>query len=82
MEPSYTADEAAPFDSKAKLARGTGPLLVLHGAEDTMIAAREAEANAAAARGAKLVLVPGRGHNDVSLSRVYWDAVAAFIAGL
>lgn len=28
----------------------------------------------------ELVLVPGRGHNDVSSSPVYWDALSRFLA--
>ena len=72
------------FDPVPKLARGTQPLLVLHGANDTLISAREAETAYAAAGGAnkRLVLVPHRGHNDLSFSEVYWTALAAFASAL
>jgi alpha-beta hydrolase superfamily lysophospholipase len=77
-----TAEERARYEPAGKLAAGTLPLLVLHGADDTLIPAREAIAAHAAAGSAdkELVLVPDRGHNDVSYSRVYWDALAAFVA--
>jgi alpha-beta hydrolase superfamily lysophospholipase len=81
---TFSAEDKATFDPLPKLARGTGPLLVLHGERDTMIASSEAEMAFAAAgtKAKKLVLVPGRGHNDVSGSRTYWDALAAFGASL
>lgn len=86
LEPpaQFTDEERAVFDPLDKLARGTAPLLVMHGERDTMIAPTEAEATFAAARTThkKLVIIPGRGHNDVSLSRTYWDALAAFGATL
>ncbi len=80
----FTDEDRAMFDPLPKLARGSGPLLVMHGERDTMIAPREAEATFAAAgtKAKKLVIVPGRGHNDVSLSRTYWDALAAFGASI
>jgi len=69
------------FDPLRKLARGRLPLLVMHGSNDTMISAEEARrAHAAAGSPRKqLVLIPDRGHNDVSYSDVYWDALAAFV---
>lgn len=75
---SFTDDELETFDGARKLQRGRAPLLVLHGAEDRAIAADEArEAHRLATTSVKhLVLVPGRGHNDVSASPVYWDAFA------
>ncbi|MGE0401369.1 MAG: alpha/beta hydrolase [Kofleriaceae bacterium] len=86
MEPpaQFSDEDRAAFDPLGKLARGTGPLLVIHGERDTMIAPSEAEAAFAAAgtKQKKLVIVPNRGHNDVSGSRTYWDALAAFGASL
>jgi len=78
---AFTADELAAFDPAAKLARGELPLLVLHGARDTLIHPDEARAAYAAAGSAdrQLVLVDERGHNDVSRSARYWDALAAFV---
>lgn len=80
----FAADERAAFDPLPKYARGTGPLLVMHGERDTMIAPAEAEAAFAAAgtQHKQLVMIPGRGHNDISSSRAYWDALAAFGASL
>jgi fermentation-respiration switch protein FrsA (DUF1100 family) len=82
--PQFSDEERAVFDPLPKLARGTQPLLVIHGVQDQMIPASEAETTFATAgtQSKKLVLVPGRGHNDVSLSRTYWDALAAFGASL
>jgi pimeloyl-ACP methyl ester carboxylesterase len=76
------AADLAVFDPVPKLARGTRPFLVLHGAEDALIPAQEAE-KAFAAAGTKdkeLVLVPDRGHNDLMASRIYWDALRGFLA--
>jgi alpha-beta hydrolase superfamily lysophospholipase len=80
--PALSDVERAQFDPLVKLPLGTLPLLVLHGERDHLIAAREADATLAAAGGSdkRLVLVPDRGHNDVSLSDVYWRALAEFIA--
>jgi pimeloyl-ACP methyl ester carboxylesterase len=80
----FSEEERAMFDPLPKLARGTGPLLVIHGERDTMVPSSEADASfaAAATKTKKLVIVPRRGHNDVSQSRTYWDALAAFGASL
>jgi hypothetical protein len=74
-------DERATFDPLVKLAQGRLPLLVLHGERDQLIATREARATLAAAGTAEkeLVMIPDRGHNDVSFSDLYWRSVAAFI---
>lgn len=66
------------FDPLPKLRRGRGRLLVLHGAEDSLISATEARAAHAAAgmSDKQLVLIDGRGHNDVSFAREYWEALA------
>ena len=77
-----TADERAVFDPLRKLARGTAPLLVLHGERDALINASNAHRALAAAGSSskQLVLVPDRGHNDVSLSPIYWRALADHVA--
>lgn len=82
--PRLTADDLAPFDPLPKLARGTAPLLVLHGARDEMIDPEEARRahDAAGTRDKRLVYIANRGHNDISLAREYWDALAAFIGAL
>jgi alpha-beta hydrolase superfamily lysophospholipase len=79
-----TLDEAdmAILCPLRKLAGSKVPLLVLHGETDSLISANEARA-AFAASGAEdkeLVLVPGRGHNDVSFHPTYWNKMAAFVA--
>ncbi|MCX5746377.1 MAG: alpha/beta hydrolase [Proteobacteria bacterium] len=82
VPPTWTADELATFAPAGKLARGRLPLLVLPGADDARIVPAEATAAHAAAGGSakQLVFVPGRGHNDLSFSAVYWDALEAFFA--
>jgi pimeloyl-ACP methyl ester carboxylesterase len=76
--------DQATFDPLPKLGRGRAPLLVLHGDDDEII--RPAEAvrahEAAGTTEKQLVLVPDRGHNDISQSTVYWDALATFVARL
>jgi ADP-ribosylglycohydrolase/alpha-beta hydrolase superfamily lysophospholipase len=64
-----------------KLGSSTAPLLVLHGAEDSLIVPAEARATfeASGSRDKRLVVVPGRGHNDVSLHPLYWDELGAFV---
>jgi uncharacterized protein len=83
---SFTDDERATFDPSAKLRLGRLPLLVLHGERDEMIVPSEAMsalATAGSTAGDKaLVIVPRRGHNDVSLEDSYWSALGAFVAQL
>jgi alpha-beta hydrolase superfamily lysophospholipase len=64
-----------------KLARSPTPLLVLHGAEDTLLVPEEGRAAfaASAAKDKRLVLVPGCGHNTVSHHPLYWEELAAFL---
>jgi alpha-beta hydrolase superfamily lysophospholipase len=70
-------EERQTFDPRVKLARCALPTLVLHGANDTLILPDEARANfaAVASTDKRLVLIEGRGHNDVSLSARYWAAL-------
>lgn len=77
---AYSDEERAAFEPAGKIARGTLPLLVLHGAADDVVVPAEARGAHAAARDAELVFVPGRGHNDLHAGQVYWDALGAFIA--
>jgi hypothetical protein len=78
---TFSDDEIARYDPATKLARGTLPLLVLHGERDTLIDPREARASLAAAgtTDKQLVMIPGRGHNDVSLHARYWEALGDFV---
>ncbi len=64
-----------------KLARTRTPLLVLHGAEDTLIAPEEGRAafDASGAEDKRFVLIPGRGHNTVSHHPLYWEELTAFL---
>jgi uncharacterized protein len=64
-----------------KLGRSRVPLLVLHGEADTLIVPEEGRAayEASGAEDKRLVLIPQRGHNDVSLHPLYWEELAAFL---
>jgi alpha-beta hydrolase superfamily lysophospholipase len=81
---TFSADERATFEPAIKLALGRLPLLVLHGERDDLIVLAEARAALASAGAADadktLVVVPARGHNDVSRGDSYWTALAAFVA--
>lgn len=83
---SFDDDERATFEPAGKLAAGRLPLLVLHGERDDLIMLDEARAAFAAAGTAAadktLVVVPRRGHNDISLGDGYWSAIADFVARL
>jgi len=80
---SFTHEERATFEPATKLALGRLPLLVLHGERDDLIVPSEARSALAAAGAAEadkqLVMVPRRGHNDVSGGDNYWSALAEFI---
>ncbi len=73
--------ESAAFDSRPKLGASTAPLLILHGALDTLIPPEEAGAahDAAGTADKRLILIPGRGHNDVSAHPLYWASLRSFI---
>ena len=76
--PSPLPPEAlATFDSLTKLRHGSRPLLVLHGAEDTLIVPSEARLafDAAGTTEKELVFIAQRGHNDLSAAPAYWDAL-------
>ena len=81
---TFTADETGTFDPLTKLAAGRLPLLLLHGERDTLIPAAEAATALATAGSAakQLVVVPRRGHNDISHADAYWTALAAFLSTL
>lgn len=79
-----TDADVADFDARKKLERGDRPLLVLHGAEDTLIDPIEAQwaFDAAGTRQKSQVSVPHRGHNDISFSTTYWTALKDFVSSL
>ncbi|MDP1823998.1 MAG: alpha/beta hydrolase [Archangium sp.] len=74
----YTAEESSLFDPRPKVMKGRVPLLIIHGEEDRAIDAGEArEAHRLATTPNKrLALIPRRGHNDLSASPSYWEALA------
>jgi alpha-beta hydrolase superfamily lysophospholipase len=78
------AEDLAAFDPLPKFARCVTPTLVLHGSDDTIIPPGEARMtfDALAAREKSLVVISGRGHNNVSLHPRYWDSIARFVARL
>jgi alpha-beta hydrolase superfamily lysophospholipase len=78
---SFTDEERRVFMPESKLRAGTLPLLILHGADDTLIVPSEATSAIAAAGSAdkRLVLIEDRGHNDIATGDGYWDALADFI---
>lgn len=78
----WSEAERAVFDPAAKLRRGSHPLLVLHGGDDTLIVPAEGERAFAAAgtTDKEIVIVPERGHNAVSAHPIYWEALARFVA--
>ena len=71
----------ASGDRTAEVRRITAPTLVIHGARDRLVAPSGGRATARAIPGARLVLVPGMGHD---LPRAAWpqiiDAIAAHAA--
>ena len=82
VEGSFTPDDVTVFDPIHKLRACSAPVLVLHGAMDRLIAPEEGQAahDAVGATDKELVLIPGRGHNDVSFHPLYWEALRAFVA--
>jgi len=75
-------DEIHVFDPLPKLALGKLPMMVLHGAADTMISPTEGQRahDALTTESRYLYFVPDRGHNDISQSPVYWDALRKYVA--
>lgn len=69
------------FDPIAKLRRGAHPLLIMHGARDTLVRPDEADDAFAAADSddKELVMLAGRGHNDISMAPEYWAKLSSFI---
>jgi pimeloyl-ACP methyl ester carboxylesterase len=72
-----------PLRTDDAVARLTGRLLLLHGERDELIGMHHSErllARAAAAKEAKLVRVPGAGHNDLQMFDVYLGALRSALA--
>ncbi len=79
MQPpdAFDDDDARVFDPLPKLARGSLPLCVIHGEQDTIIPVADGRRafESAGAAVKRFVGVAGRGHNDVSFAPAYWDGV-------
>lgn len=70
------------FDSVGKLPRAGCPVLVIHGERDEVIPVEQGRAlHAAAPEPKQLMLIPGAGHNNLTIvgGQRYLDAVAEFI---
>lgn len=78
---AFSEEELATFDPCRKLARGSHPLLVMHGKQDSLIVPAEARLAFAAAGTAdkKLCLIAGHGHNDLAVSPLYWQSIREFV---
>src|SRR5262249_2822738 len=64
-----------------KLAGSKAPLLVLPGELANPIPTAEGRGayEAAGASEKRIVVVPGRGHNDLSMAPAYWEAIGDFV---
>jgi alpha-beta hydrolase superfamily lysophospholipase len=78
----FSPQDLTAFDPITQLRACHQPLLVLHGERDTLIQPHEAQLAfaAAATEDKELVMVKGRGHNDIGLASVYWKAIARYLA--
>lgn len=56
-----------------------GPVLIMHGRDDSIIPAAHAERNAAAAKNATLIVYDRTGHNDMPRGHGRWEDVEAFL---
>src|SRR5207253_9972492 len=77
------AEVRARLDPEAKLHAFTGPVLVLHAKEDTMVDSSHATRNASYARHATLHLLPEGDHNSIfeDNREEYLAAVSEFLKG-
>jgi fermentation-respiration switch protein FrsA (DUF1100 family) len=66
-----------PFDNAAVLAKFAGPVLLVHGEQDTLIPVAHAHALHALRPDARLALASGCGHNDCPPP---WQLVKTFLA--
>lgn len=77
--PSSLSDaERSALDPLEKARAFDGPILLLHGAQDTLIPFGDATRLANANPRATLHLIPRRGHNDVLLDAAWWEQVHMF----
>ncbi len=71
-----------PLRTDEQIGRIRGPLVLLHGELDTLIPPAHSEALRLRAPQARLVLVPGGGHNDLQQFDSYLQAVTAALRAL
>jgi len=71
-----------PLRTDQALPRVRGPVLLVHGERDTLIEPSHSQRLQALMPAARLVTVPGAGHNDLQLFPAYSDALAVALAGL
>lgn len=71
-----------PLDTGADVARLHTPLLLVHGAQDTLIAPQHSEALLRQQAQARLVLVPGAAHNDLQRFESYQQILREALAAL
>ena len=69
-----------PMDTGQALARVRGPVLLAHGEQDRLIPAEHSLQLQQQAPQARLLLVPGAGHNDIQQFDAYLQALAQAIA--
>ena len=70
-----------PLRTDQALPRVAGPLLLIHGERDELIPPSHSQRLAALAAQARLVIVPGAGHNDIDATPQYRDELAAALRG-
>ena len=80
---SHLGPETTPYSWRNDLAiaRVTTPLVLVHGEQDEVIPAEHGRRLQALAPAARLVIVPGAGHNDLQEFPAYLDAVAEALRG-
>ncbi len=71
-----------PMHSDAWLPAVKRPVLILHGDQDGVIPLGQGQALARLQPAAKMVVVPGAGHNDLQRFAVYLDAISAAMNAL
>ncbi len=77
---STTPEEDRTFNNSKKISRLSRPLLIMHGAQDTLIYPAEAELNhrEAGSEDKTLKILPGVGHNDIMASLEYFPILNNF----
>ena len=70
------------FRNRERIGAMRSPALILHGDRDEQIEVGNAGILARAApAGSELRIIEGRGHGDLHLDPVYWQAIAAWLGG-